>query len=257
MTLSVKTRFEVFKRDRFTCQYCGKHPPDVLLEADHIVPRAAGGSDDIGNLTTACTDCNRGKGARMLEEGTGPAVSRSAIAEMQERIEQAKAYMETLGALESITEQQVARVIEAWAKAFGATLEERDDGSYWVFKGYGYQYGGHWPEERTIKRFVKKLSLEDVLDAVDITASRMNKATKDAVRYFYGVCHHSIREGRQPLSPQPTTHELTPREDEIFDAGEKFGREAESRRIEKIIKAWADFGYESLEDAVLGVWPED
>ena len=90
MTLSVKTRFEVFKRDRFTCQYCGKHPPDVLLEADHITPRAAGGSDAIENLTTACTDCNRGKGARMLEEGTAPAISGSAIAEMQERIEQAK-----------------------------------------------------------------------------------------------------------------------------------------------------------------------
>ena len=259
MTLSVKTRFEVFKRDRFTCQYCGKHPPDVLLEADHIVPRAAGGSDDIGNLTTACTDCNRGKGGRMLEEGTGPAVSRSAVAEMQERIEQAKAYMETLGLLEAITEQQVERVNDAWAKAFGATLEEREDGSYWVFKGYGYNYGGKWPDERTIKRFIKKLSLEAVLDAVDITAARMHKASSDSVRYFYGVCHRSIREGREPLSQQttPPTHELTPREDEIFDAGEKFGREMEHRRIGKIIKAWRDSGYESLEDAVLAVWPED
>lgn len=70
MALSVRTRFEVFKRDRFTCSYCGKTPPDVLLECDHIIPRAAGGSDDITNLTTACKECNAGKSAGLLEEGT-------------------------------------------------------------------------------------------------------------------------------------------------------------------------------------------
>lgn len=124
MTLSVKTRFEVFKRDRYTCQYCGKHPPDVLLEADHIVPRAAGGSDDLTNLTTACTDCNRGKGARLLEEGTGPAVNPAALAEMQERIDQAKAYMEMLGSLEQITSEQVWRVNDAWAENGYESLED-------------------------------------------------------------------------------------------------------------------------------------
>lgn len=256
MTLSVKVRFEVFKRDRFTCQYCGKHPPDVLLEADHILPRAAGGSDDMANLTTACSDCNRGKGARLLEEGTGPAVNRSAVAEMQERIEQAKAYMEVLGGLQSIAEQQVWRVNDAWAKAFGAAVIENASGSV----KYQFTYGGYWPDELSIKRFIKKLGLEAVIDAVDITASRFNgNVTTDAVRYFYGVCHRSIREGREPLSQQQQTptHELTPREDEIFDAGEKFGREAEHRRIGKIVKAWRDNGYESLEDAVFAVWPED
>jgi 5-methylcytosine-specific restriction endonuclease McrA len=36
--LSKKLRFEVFKRDGFSCQYCGAHPPDVLLEIDHVIP---------------------------------------------------------------------------------------------------------------------------------------------------------------------------------------------------------------------------
>lgn len=35
----------------------------VQLHAYHIVPRAAGGSDDLSNLTTACTGCNQGKGS--------------------------------------------------------------------------------------------------------------------------------------------------------------------------------------------------
>lgn len=59
--LSVRTRFEIFKRDDFRCYYCGRRSPDVVLQVDHIVPVSAGGSDDPLNLTTACWDCNSGK----------------------------------------------------------------------------------------------------------------------------------------------------------------------------------------------------
>ena len=48
-----KLRFEVFKRDRFTCQYCGRMSPDVILEVDHIKPVAEGGEDEILNLITS------------------------------------------------------------------------------------------------------------------------------------------------------------------------------------------------------------
>ena len=57
----LRMRFEIFKRDKFTCQYCGRTPPAVLLELDHIVPRSQGGSDEEPNLITSCSDCNRGK----------------------------------------------------------------------------------------------------------------------------------------------------------------------------------------------------
>ena len=65
--LSKKVRFEIFKRDVFTCQYCGSKPPSVVLEVDHIIPVASGGDNDEDNLVTSCFDCNRGKGARSLE----------------------------------------------------------------------------------------------------------------------------------------------------------------------------------------------
>lgn len=61
MGLSVRARFEVFKRDDFTCQYCGRRSPEVVLEVDHIVPLAGGGSDDPINLRTSCWECNHGK----------------------------------------------------------------------------------------------------------------------------------------------------------------------------------------------------
>jgi 5-methylcytosine-specific restriction endonuclease McrA len=44
--LSKKTRFEVFKRDAFRCQYCGQTPPTVILELDHIGPIAGGGNEE-------------------------------------------------------------------------------------------------------------------------------------------------------------------------------------------------------------------
>ncbi|MCL5099991.1 MAG: HNH endonuclease [Candidatus Marsarchaeota archaeon] len=59
-------RFDVFRRDNFTCQYCGRKPPEVELEVDHVIPRALGGSNDISNLKTACRECNRGKGKKPL-----------------------------------------------------------------------------------------------------------------------------------------------------------------------------------------------
>jgi HNH endonuclease len=61
-----RLRFEIFKRDHFTCQYCGAQPPDVVLVADHITPVASGGQTTIDNLITACEACNQGKADRHL-----------------------------------------------------------------------------------------------------------------------------------------------------------------------------------------------
>lgn len=61
--ISKRLRFEVFSRDNFTCQYCGRQAPSVKLHADHIVPVSRGGPTNKGNLRTSCEDCNNGKGA--------------------------------------------------------------------------------------------------------------------------------------------------------------------------------------------------
>lgn len=59
-------RDAIFKRDGYTCQYCGVH--GVRLECDHIVSVADGGAHDPSNLATACFDCNRSKGAKSLAD---------------------------------------------------------------------------------------------------------------------------------------------------------------------------------------------
>ncbi len=60
------TRREVFRRDGYTCQYCGQHTSHPTL--DHVVPRHRGGQHTWENLVTACTRCNHRKGGRPLEE---------------------------------------------------------------------------------------------------------------------------------------------------------------------------------------------
>lgn len=67
MAVSTRTRFEVFKRDDFTCRYCGRKTPDVVLEVDHIVPQCDGGGDDPMNMATSCWECNRGKAGNPLQ----------------------------------------------------------------------------------------------------------------------------------------------------------------------------------------------
>lgn len=64
-------RYKCFARDNFTCSYCGRSPikdSNVELHCDHIIPRAKGGEDEIGNLTTSCKECNMGKMDIMLED---------------------------------------------------------------------------------------------------------------------------------------------------------------------------------------------
>jgi len=66
-TLKEVTHFDVFKRDGFRCQYCGKIPADgVRLVVDHIYPTSLGGEGDYHNLITACEDCNGCKSNKLL-----------------------------------------------------------------------------------------------------------------------------------------------------------------------------------------------
>jgi len=59
-------RWTILNRDKFTCQYCGRQAPDVILHVDHKIAKIVGGSDDESNLITACAACNIGKNLEPL-----------------------------------------------------------------------------------------------------------------------------------------------------------------------------------------------
>ena len=59
------SRRNIFKRDHFTCQYCGGHED---LTFDHVVPRSKGGRTTWENIVAACSPCNLKKGGRLPEQ---------------------------------------------------------------------------------------------------------------------------------------------------------------------------------------------
>jgi 5-methylcytosine-specific restriction endonuclease McrA len=60
------TKKEVFRRDGFICQYCGRATQQLTI--DHIIPRHRGGMHTWKNLVAACPACNRHKGSRLMDE---------------------------------------------------------------------------------------------------------------------------------------------------------------------------------------------
>jgi 5-methylcytosine-specific restriction endonuclease McrA len=62
------TRFNVFLRDRFVCQYCSDAFPAHDLTFDHVVPRSRGGRTLWTNVVTACSSCNLAKGSHLPRE---------------------------------------------------------------------------------------------------------------------------------------------------------------------------------------------
>jgi 5-methylcytosine-specific restriction endonuclease McrA len=62
------TRFNVFLRDRFTCQYCNGDFATNELTFDHVIPKSRGGRTSWQNVVTACSPCNLQKGNMLLRE---------------------------------------------------------------------------------------------------------------------------------------------------------------------------------------------
>lgn len=172
-SLSKKTRFEVFKRDRFTCQYCGSTPPSVVLVVDHVEPVAGGGTDEIDNLVSSCESCNQGKGARPL--GVVPESLAQKSARIVEAEEQLQGYQQILRArAERLTE-------ETWEVA------ER------LWPGSG-ERGAKRAHLQSIKRFIERLGVVEVLDLVDVAIAAKPYPGNAQWLYFCGCCWRRIRE---------------------------------------------------------------
>ena len=66
------SRRNIYKRDRYTCQYCGAQPGTEELTLDHVVPRAQGGISTWENCVLACVSCNKRKADRTPDQARMP-----------------------------------------------------------------------------------------------------------------------------------------------------------------------------------------
>lgn len=169
--ISKKVRFEVFKRDGFTCQYCGAHPPQAILHVDHIIPVAEGGGNEDTNLVTACDHCNLGKSANSLAKI--PASLAERAAEVAEREEQLRGYSEVMAAQRERIEDDAWEVAEVFMRRFAQDGIRRD-----------------WLE--SIKRFVERIGVHECIRAMEIATARQRYPNK-CFPYFCGICWNIVR----------------------------------------------------------------
>ena len=172
-SLSKKIRFEVFKRDHFTCQYCGRMAPDVVLEVDHIKPVSKGGTNDIVNLITSCKDCNSGKSNIELSDDSVIKKQQAQLQEVAERKDQLEMMLKWREELNQLDEDYIDAVDDIFTS--------RTD---WAMSISG---------RNKIKKLIKEFSLNEVMDATEIALDYYYKGDSEswneAFNKISGICY--------------------------------------------------------------------
>jgi hypothetical protein len=172
--ISKKIRFEVFKRDSFTCQYCGRSAPDVVLEVDHINPIACDGEESIINYITSCFDCNRGKGKRKLNDQSELEKQKQQLKELNEKRLQLEMMLKWREELLKLNKDGVNAAKDLIERLLNCSLTE-----------YGI---------KNLRAWVKKYTLKEVLEVIDISFDQYfqesNKESKEKViNYIPKICN--------------------------------------------------------------------
>lgn len=180
--ISPKVRFEVFKRDRFTCRYCGRTTPQVILEIDHIVPVAEGGTNEVENLVTACYECNRGKGTVPLDEipeADENLHERTIL--LAEREVQLREYNEVMRQIRERQEREAVELIDYWCELTGIDKQRASD--FYV------------PDYIKMLTFLQDIAAEDIKWAMIRATSDTRMTVHQSLKYLYGVLWRWKRDG--------------------------------------------------------------
>ncbi len=170
-------RFEVFKRDSFKCQYCGRSAPEIVLHLDHIKPVAEGGTNEIMNLITSCADCNLGKGARTLDDDSAITKQKRQLDELNERREQLEMMIEWRDSINDLSDLAFVKFNEEFKSKMGRTLTETGI--------------------KLARKVLKDYGLPLALEAINI-ASMKTDIDGGAIRYISGICRMLTSEKEKP-----------------------------------------------------------
>lgn len=183
-----KTRFEIFKRDNFTCQYCGKSAPNVILHIDHIIPVAEGGKNHITNLITSCAECNLGKGAVSLSDNSVVEKQKRQLEEINERREQLKLMCKWREELSKFEDEKLDYIDDRICDLCGYSLSD----------------SGRKNMRKTIKKFDYSL----ILDSIEKSAIQYLKKDKDGaytdesaekfINYIPKICNGILIQDAHP-----------------------------------------------------------
>lgn len=187
--IAKRIRFEVFKRDSFTCQYCGAAAPSVILNVDHVVALAKGGTSDITNLVTSCFGCNSGKSDKKLSDATVLAKKKRQLDQLQARREQLEMIAQWQIGLIDLDEHALGLACAAWRQ---------------IAPGYFLNELG----QHNLKKVISRYGLAEVIESMRRSASyfvlgKDGQYTSDSVNLatskIPAICSIRKREREDPV----------------------------------------------------------
>lgn len=215
--ITKKVRFEVFKRDSFKCQYCGKSAPDVILHVDHINPVSKGGDNDIMNLITACEDCNQGKKARTLDDKSIIEKQKQQLEELNQRREQLEMMISWRDGLQSFNDDVADIVIEK--------INE-------LMKPFSVNDNG----KRIVIKWIKKFQIAEILDAIEFSAEKKINGmavTSDMADQFFNYIPKIATIKRKPPEEQKLFYVRGILRNRIY---------VNEKHVMNLIRGWVHFG---------------
>lgn len=182
MAVSKRLRFEILRRDNFTCRYCGLSAPAVHLRVDHVVPDVLGGKPEPGNLVTACEPCNSGKSSMHPDSPLVENVQQDAI--------RWKRAMEEAAQIRRYKREER----EAYSNYFLALWNEWDYGPVGGKKRI--PLADDW--RSTLDLFFEyDVEADDIVFAVRTAMERKNVLPEHTFRYFCGICWNMLRDAQK------------------------------------------------------------
>lgn len=170
-SITLKKRFEIFKRDCFTCCYCGNKPPKIVLEVDHIIPVSKNGTDSIDNLITSCFDCNRGKSNKELTSVPKTLEEKHKI--LIEKELQYKEYQKFSSKVNKRINKEIDEIDELYSSVYT---------DYCLSDSF----------KQSVRKFIDKLGFEDVKEAMTKAIYHTKLNDKTSIKYFCGICWNKI-----------------------------------------------------------------
>ena len=167
-----KLRFEVLKRDGFTCVYCGATPLKNELKVDHVVPVSKGGDNEPSNLVAACGDCNHGKFNHLLEDKA--LKPNHDVKARKDHLKQIKEYLAVQKEIDKERDDATWEIADIWISKIGELQKT-------TFS--------------RLKNVMETTQIPKILEAIDIVARKMGTpgeefhdwtATKQT-KYFNGI----------------------------------------------------------------------
>lgn len=222
MAVTKRLRFEVLRRDRFRCYYCGARGNETTgagLVIDHVTPVALGGTDDPSNLVASCGDCNSGKSATPTDAELVADVDREVAA-----YNRARAL--ALQALEANLQAEADYVSDVWDAWNAAAPSYAQDVA-----------------PRGIESFASDWYRRGIPIAVIVKAMRITwdgpAARDQKLRYAAGVVKHLMADA------EDRTRALVAGDDVVFNAGYEAGWHdgitfAESQWVKKRNESFPD-----------------